>query len=152
VLTASLDHTVRVWNASTGAPLTSPPPLEYERLVGAEFSHDRARLLTLSNDWTVRVWDAATGKPVTPRLEHQRRVHTAALSPDGTRVVTASADGTVFVWDATTTPIDMGSLEDWRRRIRCAPFTLVDGVPSTTVDRVQCALDAARADNKIETR
>jgi WD40 repeat protein len=95
VVTAGL--TARVWNVSTGRPVTLP----FEAgVVAAAFSPDGTRVVTAGA--TARVWDAWTGVPVTPPLEHQGEVYAAAFSPDGTRVVTASLDQTARVWDALT--------------------------------------------------
>ena len=94
-------QTARVWDASTGAPLTRP--LEHQCDVhAAAFSPDGTRVVTASYDKTARVWDAATGKPLTPSLEHHDIVRTAAFSSDGMYVVTASRDGTARLWDAST--------------------------------------------------
>jgi len=100
VVTASDDHTARVWEVSTGRPVT--PPLPHRGVVwAAAFSPDGTRVVTASDDQTARVWDAVTGAPATPPLEHQGEVWTAVFSPDGTQVVTAGADHTARLWDAT---------------------------------------------------
>jgi WD40 repeat protein len=125
-----LDHTARVWDATTGNPVTAP--LEHQGSVNAAaFSPDNTRVVTASADRTVRVWDATTGKPVTAPLEHQEAVNAASFSPDSTRVVTASNDKTARVW---TFSIDMVSLEDWQLLARCSPFALVDGVLTDNPD------------------
>jgi WD40 repeat protein len=71
----------------------------------------------------------ATSRPPSPRtedpLEHREPVTAIAFSPDGARVVTASADNSARVWEL---PMDAGSLADWQRRARCAPFALDNGV------------------------
>jgi eukaryotic-like serine/threonine-protein kinase len=101
VVTASEDHTARVWDAQTGKSLTEP--LRHERSVhSAQFSPDGLRVLTASKDNTARVWDAQTGQPLTEPLRHERGVHSAQFSPDGLRVVTTSEDNTARVWDART--------------------------------------------------
>jgi WD40 repeat protein len=101
VVTASHDHTARVWEAGTGQPLGQP--LRHQGWVWqAVFSPDGGRVATASQDGTARVWDATTGRPLGPPLHHQGAVLHAAFSPDGRRVVTASVDGTARVWDAAT--------------------------------------------------
>jgi WD40 repeat protein len=133
VVTASEDHTARVWDAATGNPLS--PPLHHQGVVmSAAFSPDGTRVVTASGDRTARVWDAASGKPLSPPLQHQEIVVSAAFSPDGTRVVTASGDKTARVWDV---PLASGTPAEWRATMdRAGPYVLVNGVLSlrSTVD------------------
>lgn len=101
VVTASWDNTARVWDTSTGNPIT--PPLEHsDRVVLASFSPDATKVITSSWDNTARIWDASTGKPLSPPLEHTAELTLASFSPDGRFVITASADNTARVWNAST--------------------------------------------------
>ena len=101
VVTASWDHTARIWDVRTAQPIT--PPLQHEAKVRiAQFSPDGDRIITVSADFTARVWDVQTGQPLTTPLKHGDAVRFAEFSPDGLRVVTASVDHTVRVWDAHT--------------------------------------------------
>ena len=100
LVTACGDGTARVWDATTGTPLTI---LRHGHAVSrATFDRDGRRVLTASNDGTARIWDAATGRPLTSPLSHGTNVPMAAFSPDGRLVVTASGDGTARIWDAAT--------------------------------------------------
>ena len=93
VVTASTDHTARIWNAMTGGVIAV---LEGHKnfLKSAVFSPDGTKVVTASGDNTARVWDAATGKAIAVLEGHQKGVNTAAFSRDGTKVVTASEDNT----------------------------------------------------------
>jgi WD40 repeat protein/serine/threonine protein kinase len=99
VVTASADHTARVWEAATGKAVGEP--LRHGGQVNsAVFSPDGKWVVTASDDGTARLWDAASGKAVNEPLRHDGRVNSAAFSPDGKWIVTASDDGTARLWDA----------------------------------------------------
>jgi WD40 repeat protein len=62
VVTASKDHTARVWDAATGKPLGEP--MNHEGVVNsAQFSPDGRWVVTVSEDNTARPW---TRLPVEP--------------------------------------------------------------------------------------
>ncbi len=99
IVTASDDHTARVWDATSGQPLHTLRGHE-NTVSSAAFSPDGSRIVTASNDNTVRVWDAISGQPLHTLQGHDDEVQSAAFSPDGSRIVTASDDHTARVWDA----------------------------------------------------
>jgi WD40 repeat protein len=101
VVTASVDKTARIWDATTGQPIGDP--LHHQATVySAAFSPDGTLVVTASGDGTARIWNAATGQPVGPALRHGDEVYSACFSPDGQRVITASADKTARFWNAHT--------------------------------------------------
>ena len=96
---ASRDHTARIWDAHSGAPLA----ILYGHggwVITAAYSPDGTRIVTASVDKTARVWDAQTGAVLAVLNGHGDAVESAAFSPDGTRIVTASADNSARIWDA----------------------------------------------------
>jgi WD40 repeat protein len=100
ILSASRDHTARIWDAGTGkeiATMQHAGPIS-----AARYDASGVRMVTASEDRTARLWDAITGEPRTPPLPHDGAVNWAEFSADGRSVVTASADGTARVWDAST--------------------------------------------------
>ena len=69
VVTASLDHTARVWNAETGAEVATLSG-HGDWVWTAAFSPDGSRVVTASEDRTARVWDAKTGAVLATLLGH----------------------------------------------------------------------------------
>ena len=101
VLTASLDHTARLWDARTGAALETLSG-HRDKVLSAVFSPDGSRVVTASADHTARLWDATTGAALATLSGHTDLVYRAVFSPDCSRVVTASKDKTARLWDAKT--------------------------------------------------
>lgn len=113
LLTVCRDNTARVWDSSTGRPIT--PPLRHDasliqpgEFLGptqplcARWSPDGTRVVTASIDRTALVWDAATGRPVTPPLVHNAGFACAQFHRNGQWVVTGTDDGEVRFWDVAT--------------------------------------------------
>jgi len=96
---ASVDSTVKVWDAHSGQCLQT---LEgHSNWVNSvAFSHDSARLASASVDRTVKVWDAHSGQCLQTLEGHSDRVRSVAFSHDSARLASASVDSTVKVWDA----------------------------------------------------
>jgi len=100
VVTASPDHTARIWDAATGA-------LKHtlqgdDAIPAAWFSPDGTLVVTTSLGHTPRIWEAKTGT-----LRHTLRGHTmparsAAFSRDGKWLVTGSDDRTARIWNVAT--------------------------------------------------
>jgi hypothetical protein len=86
VVTASADHTARMWNAANGKAMGEP--LRHDGQVNsAVFSLDGKWVVTASEDGTARLWASTTGKPVGEPMRHDGRVNSAVFSPDGKWVV-----------------------------------------------------------------
>jgi WD40 repeat protein len=104
IVTASNDHTARLWNAQTGQPTTEEPLRHGNPVFHAAFSPDDTRIVTGSQDHTARVWDVGTGHPLTPPMLHEGpcTVRRVAFSPDGAFVATATDYYAARVWDART--------------------------------------------------
>ena len=104
VASGSLDKTVRLWDAATGAALLT---LEghTDCVCSVALSPDGKQLASASWDGTVRLWDAATGEVLQTLKGYPSWVYvvnSVTFSPDGKQLALASDDRTVRLWDATT--------------------------------------------------
>lgn len=99
IVTASVDHSARVWDAVSGHLLATlgghSGPVN-----DAGFSPDGKLIVTASDDGTARVWETETGHLLASLTGPNVEVRKAAFSPDGKRVVTTGADNAARVWDA----------------------------------------------------
>ncbi len=100
IASASDDGSVRLWDAATGAQLSSLDHPDYVNDVA--FSPDGKLLVSGNDDGIVRVWTAATGKLVQEMTGHEYHVAGVTFSPDGTLIASASDDNTIRLWDAAT--------------------------------------------------
>jgi WD40 repeat protein len=100
---ASVDKTVRLWNADTGELIGTPLTGHTSMRPILAFSPDGTRLATASTDRGALLWDGLTGEPVgIPLVGHRSSVTSLAFSPDGTRLATASTDAATRLWDVDT--------------------------------------------------
>jgi WD40 repeat protein/serine/threonine protein kinase/tetratricopeptide (TPR) repeat protein len=125
LLTAS-SLEARVWDASTGRPLTRPiVPSETGDLmviVSAQFDRDGNRILVAATPtdlfWNVplhhrsivRLWDSRTGQPLTEPLEFEQAIKSARFSPDDQHLLIATADGRMHIWELLQPPLPV---PDW---------------------------------------
>ncbi|NDU73000.1 protein kinase [Actinomadura sp. DSM 109109] len=91
VATASEDGTAKVWNAGTGALVTTLTGHKGE-VYAVAFSPDGSRLVTGGDDDVAKVWNAGTGALAAKLTGHKYGVGTLAFSPDGSRLVAAYVD------------------------------------------------------------
>src|SRR6185437_10515508 len=99
ILTASDDHTARLWSREDGHLLATLRG-HTGGVTYAKFSRDGKRIVTSSLDHTARVWSAADGHLLAILRGHAYSVWSPAFSPDGQRIITTSADHTAKVWNS----------------------------------------------------
>src|SRR5258706_413434 len=103
VVTGSVDKTIRIWDAETGAPVGDPLEGHTGVVWSVAYSPDGQRVISGSVDTTIRIWDAETGAPVGDSLEGGTGlVWSVAYSPDGRHITSGSNDHTIRIWDAET--------------------------------------------------
>ncbi|MBO3746675.1 trypsin-like peptidase domain-containing protein [Streptosporangiaceae bacterium NEAU-GS5] len=102
--TGSDDHTVRIWDPTTGAQLHQLGHSGWVNAVCALPQGDRDLLASASHDQTVRIWDPATGAQLRQLTGHAGWVNAvcALRLDDRDLLVTASTDQTVRIWDPAT--------------------------------------------------
>src|SRR5262249_21185848 len=94
---ASEDHTVRIWRASTGE---SEMVLKgHQGPVRAIAFGGNQWLASAGDDRAIIIWDLASGKPLNVLKKHTGPATSLAISPDGDRLVSAGDDGKLLLWN-----------------------------------------------------
>jgi len=101
IITASADHTARIWDARTGLELL-PPLQQADDVLVAVFSPDGTRVATGAEDGTAQIWDAKTGRAVGAAMRETDAIKSVEFSPDGKLLATGSDDNYARIWDAAT--------------------------------------------------
>ncbi|MCW5551172.1 MAG: hypothetical protein KIS67_03290 [Verrucomicrobiae bacterium] len=122
----------RVWNASTGEPITDWLASD-EEVKSAIFAPDGKALTIIGSLTThsmsgsetryLKVIDLPSGDLCFPPLAHQDSVLGAAFSPDAKLLATAAADRTVKLWDARSGELTMPpfKLQEFAIRVSFSP-------------------------------
>jgi WD40 repeat protein len=100
LVTASEDHTARIWRAATGKSMAVLP--HDAEVTMAMFSPGGRWIVTGTADRVIRVWDAASRKKVSEIDIRPKELVSFALSPDGNFLVTALEEGTAEVFETRT--------------------------------------------------
>jgi WD40 repeat protein len=94
LLTASEDHTARLWNIESGDELSR---ITYATPVAtAAIAPNGRQILSTSQSNVVQLWNVT--HKFGPRLKHDADIKQLAFSSDGKLVLTASNDRTVRIW------------------------------------------------------
>ncbi|HWA08056.1 MAG TPA: TIR domain-containing protein [Opitutaceae bacterium] len=103
VVTASEDHSARIWNAANGRLVAT---LDHPACVNsATYSPDGRWIVTACDNGTASLWDAAaTGKPkpLAVMKQGEDKIYPAIFNARGDRIATSSQDGTTVIWDAAS--------------------------------------------------
>ena len=106
VASGSEDHTVKLWETSSGQLIRTLYG-HTARVNAVAFSPDGLAIFSGSSDKTVRQWDVSSGRVLRTFAPHVADVSSVAVTPDGMRLVTAegrggSKDTGVRLWDTAT--------------------------------------------------
>ncbi|KAK5994039.1 Vegetative incompatibility HET-E-1-like protein [Cladobotryum mycophilum] len=101
ILSGSSDHTIRIWNASTGACIQTLKG-HAGNVHCATFAAKDQRVFSGADDYTMRIWDVETGSCLKIYEHEERLMRPIESSTDGQWIASASDNGIVKVWDANT--------------------------------------------------
>jgi WD40 repeat protein len=99
VASGSLDHTIKLWDVSTGTELGSLKG-DYGQILSVAFSPDGKTLASSSANYTIKLWDVWTGTEL-HTLKLSGLVQSVAFSPDGKTLASGSSDN-LMLWDVST--------------------------------------------------
>ncbi len=110
LVTASYDHTIRIWNVETGATRAILEGHE-AGIRRVRLSPDGRTLASGSYDGTLRLWDLESGEPL-KTLETEGPVLALAWSPDGSQIATGGENRSrIQLWDVARGEIAADTLD-----------------------------------------
>jgi WD40 repeat protein len=101
MLSGSLDKTIKLWDAGTGALLRTFHG-HSNSVTSVAISPDGTRVLSGSEDKSIKLWDAVAGVFLRTLEGHSGTVQSVAFSPKGARILSGSEDKSIKLWDAAT--------------------------------------------------
>jgi WD40 repeat protein len=97
IVSASLDMTVKIWEAETGWLINT---LEARLpLTAVAVSPDGRSVLAAGVDGSLRFWDLPTGRPAPTLSGHSSPPLSVAFSQDGRLIVSGDSRGEIRIWD-----------------------------------------------------
>lgn len=101
VISASEDHSLRVWDIETGEELYILEGHEAPVWAVAMFP-DGKRAVSGAKDHSIIIWDLESRKAFQQLEGHTGAIHAVSVCPEGSRVISASDDHTLILWDVET--------------------------------------------------
>jgi WD40 repeat protein len=98
---ASADNTVKLWDVSSGALLTTLSK-EFTVVSAISLSSSGANLAMGSREGQILVWDSAPGEEPTTLSGHRGVVRCLAYSADDSWLASGSSDRTIRLWNGKT--------------------------------------------------
>ena len=101
ILTASDDHTARLWNADTGEFIRTIG-IHSSKVLSASFIANDRLILTFEETPLIWLWNAADGKADRALVGHSDQIKSVEVARSGNRIVSASLDQTARVWQVNS--------------------------------------------------
>ncbi len=136
IASASLDKTVRLWDAASRQNIATLTGHE-SAVRSVAFAPDGKTLASASDDQTVKLWDARSGQLLNTLTGHESSVLSVSFAPDGKTLASASWDQKVKLWDARSgqllNTLNASSSSQWRSTEREYPRTWMIVSPVNSV-------------------
>jgi WD40 repeat protein len=100
IVTSSVDHTVRLWDAQTGKEVRQFIG-HTDEVLAVAFSPDGKQIATVSFDQTLRLWDVQTGKTL-QTISDPSFLYKLTFSPDGRYIIFSGYANTAHLLDTHT--------------------------------------------------
>ncbi|MBK8906197.1 MAG: hypothetical protein IPM53_33775 [Anaerolineaceae bacterium] len=97
-LSASTDHTLKLWNLRSGQVEKTLTGHE-EGVLAVAITPDGQRAISASGDNTLKLWNLQSGQAEKTLTGHEEGVSAVAITPDGQRALSASFDHTLKLWN-----------------------------------------------------
>ena len=101
IVTASIDSSVRVWDAASGNSLTTLLGQTQQKILAVAVSPDGQQIAAAGGDPVVRIWTTPFGAIPRALAGHHDPVTRVSYNRDGSLLLTASEDGTARLWQTT---------------------------------------------------
>ncbi|MCF1650415.1 WD40 repeat domain-containing protein [Streptomyces indiaensis] len=141
-VTGSNDHTVRVWDLTTGRSVGQPLSghTSWVTAVACTELDGRPIAVTGSDDKSLRVWDLSSNRAFGPPLTHEQDVlgvygvtAVACSERNGRRIVVASYGELMWVWDLATRQPIMGPFGSHNSDVSALACSRVEDRPVVVV-------------------
>ncbi|KIJ61172.1 hypothetical protein HYDPIDRAFT_31474 [Hydnomerulius pinastri MD-312] len=116
------DHTIRIWNTSSGETIGEPWEVHSAHVNSVAYSHDDKVIATAGGDGVVRIWDVATEAKIVEIIDYPAAVLYVRFSPDGSQLASACDDHNVRIHDARTGALVLGPLEGHTEPVRAIAY------------------------------
>jgi dipeptidyl aminopeptidase/acylaminoacyl peptidase len=103
VATASIDSTIRLWDAASGKEIRQMGGgAVWKWVQSLAFSPDGRVLASGREDGTIRMFEVASGKETRRVLGHKGTIYSIAVSSDGKFLASGGEDRIIRIWDLET--------------------------------------------------